>query len=215
VWTTIGAPHKLYNSTMVNAASNANRNKWVKAGREAEKGPQTTSRTPNPDGPPTKRQRPNNAPTLALHSDVIHAPFSLAALNMKYGSDAPVSLAVRDSSLSSFPSPTTSNNNDVEMVDAVTEEPTADTFTQDEALNNININDTIINTKDVGKFVSINTTDKGKATSTNSTKPALNLKSNLSDSPNTTAVTATRAAAAADVEAAHALLGFGRAGRVA
>jgi hypothetical protein len=137
VWTTIGAPHKLYNSTMVNAASNANRNKWVKAGREAEKGPHTTSRTPNPDGPPTKRQRPNNAPTLTLHNDVIRTPFSLAALNMKYGSDAPVSQAVPASSLSSFPSPTTSNNNDVEMVDAVTEEPTADTFTQDEPLNNM------------------------------------------------------------------------------
>ncbi|KAF1916598.1 hypothetical protein BDU57DRAFT_430227, partial [Ampelomyces quisqualis] len=38
VWTIIGAPHKLYNSTIVNNQSNAFRNKWVKAGREAEKG---------------------------------------------------------------------------------------------------------------------------------------------------------------------------------
>ncbi|KAH7406582.1 hypothetical protein DE146DRAFT_607246, partial [Phaeosphaeria sp. MPI-PUGE-AT-0046c] len=37
VWTVIGAPHKLYNSTLVNTQSNASRNKWVKAGREAEK----------------------------------------------------------------------------------------------------------------------------------------------------------------------------------
>ncbi|OAK94180.1 hypothetical protein IQ06DRAFT_234606, partial [Phaeosphaeriaceae sp. SRC1lsM3a] len=37
VWTTIGAPHKLYNSTLVNTQSNAYRNRWVKAGREAEK----------------------------------------------------------------------------------------------------------------------------------------------------------------------------------
>ncbi|KAJ4364173.1 hypothetical protein N0V83_009629 [Neocucurbitaria cava] len=36
LWTAIGAPHKLYNSTLVNFASNANRNNWVKAGREAD-----------------------------------------------------------------------------------------------------------------------------------------------------------------------------------
>lgn len=35
-WTTIGAPHKLYNSTLVNFVSNGQRNNWVKAGREAD-----------------------------------------------------------------------------------------------------------------------------------------------------------------------------------
>ncbi|CAO2649951.1 Nn.00g012430.m01.CDS01 [Neocucurbitaria sp. VM-36] len=47
-WTTIGAPHKLYHSTLVNSVSNANRNTWVKVGREADEA--HTSR-------PRKRQR--------------------------------------------------------------------------------------------------------------------------------------------------------------
>ncbi|KAH7347090.1 hypothetical protein BKA66DRAFT_432877 [Pyrenochaeta sp. MPI-SDFR-AT-0127] len=33
VWTILGAPHKLFNSTMINNESNANRNRWVKDGR--------------------------------------------------------------------------------------------------------------------------------------------------------------------------------------
>jgi hypothetical protein len=36
VLTTLGAPHQLYKSTIVNTVSNANRNVWVKAGREAD-----------------------------------------------------------------------------------------------------------------------------------------------------------------------------------
>lgn len=32
-WTTIGAPHKLYGSTIVNCVSNAHRGQWIKAGR--------------------------------------------------------------------------------------------------------------------------------------------------------------------------------------
>ncbi|KAF1938754.1 hypothetical protein EJ02DRAFT_514293 [Clathrospora elynae] len=39
-WTILGAPHKLYNSTLVNAVSNANRNVWVKNGRKADAGHQ-------------------------------------------------------------------------------------------------------------------------------------------------------------------------------
>jgi hypothetical protein len=57
-WTIIGAPHKLYNSTIVNTQSNAFRNKWVKAGREAEKA------TTDPDVKPApKRKRGNKALT--------------------------------------------------------------------------------------------------------------------------------------------------------
>jgi hypothetical protein len=57
-WTIIGAPHKLYNSTIVNTQSNAFRNKWVKAGREAEKA------TTDPDVKPApKRKRGNKTLT--------------------------------------------------------------------------------------------------------------------------------------------------------
>ena len=37
VWTVIGAPHKLHNSSVVNNKSNEDRNKWVKTGRAEEK----------------------------------------------------------------------------------------------------------------------------------------------------------------------------------
>ncbi|KAI4934876.1 hypothetical protein J4E85_002738 [Alternaria conjuncta] len=33
-WTTIGAPHKLYSSTIVNCVSNAHRGQWIKVGRD-------------------------------------------------------------------------------------------------------------------------------------------------------------------------------------
>ncbi|KAL1798472.1 hypothetical protein ACET3X_002509 [Alternaria dauci] len=36
-WITIGAPHKLYSSTLVNTISNAHRGKWIKDGRGADK----------------------------------------------------------------------------------------------------------------------------------------------------------------------------------
>lgn len=55
-WTTIGAPHKLYSSTLVNFVSNGQRNTWVKAGREADT--EHKSR-------PIKRQRASRA---NLHS---------------------------------------------------------------------------------------------------------------------------------------------------
>ncbi|KAF1846364.1 uncharacterized protein K460DRAFT_282684 [Cucurbitaria berberidis CBS 394.84] len=48
IWTTIGAPHKLYNSTLVNTISNGQRNNWVKVGREADEQHQKR---------PNKRQR--------------------------------------------------------------------------------------------------------------------------------------------------------------
>jgi hypothetical protein len=35
-WTIVGAPHRLYNSTLVNTVSNAHRGVWVKNGREAD-----------------------------------------------------------------------------------------------------------------------------------------------------------------------------------
>lgn len=36
MWTTIGAPHKLHNATIVNTNSNRKRNMWVKVGRQAD-----------------------------------------------------------------------------------------------------------------------------------------------------------------------------------
>ncbi|RYN73968.1 hypothetical protein AA0119_g6374 [Alternaria tenuissima] len=36
-WITIGAPHKLYSSTLVNTISNAHRGKWIKDGRGADR----------------------------------------------------------------------------------------------------------------------------------------------------------------------------------
>lgn len=35
-WTILGAPHKLYHSTLTNAVANAHRGVWVKSGREAD-----------------------------------------------------------------------------------------------------------------------------------------------------------------------------------
>jgi hypothetical protein len=76
VWTTIGAPHKLYNSTIVNTQSNAFRNKWVKAGRAAEK-----ATAPNNDGSPgvhvKKRKRADN--TTPIRGSGTFAPSPLAS----------------------------------------------------------------------------------------------------------------------------------------
>ncbi|KAF1837131.1 hypothetical protein BDW02DRAFT_645619 [Decorospora gaudefroyi] len=51
VWATIGAPHKLYCSTITNSVSNAHRGVWVKHGREADT---------NHQGRTAKRQKLNN-----------------------------------------------------------------------------------------------------------------------------------------------------------
>jgi hypothetical protein len=64
VWTTIGAPHKLYNSTIVNTQSNAFRNKWVKAGRAAEKGLAAPDNDGSPGIPGRKRRRAANTPPI-------------------------------------------------------------------------------------------------------------------------------------------------------
>jgi hypothetical protein len=64
VWTTIGAPHKLYNSTIVNTQSNAFRNKWVKAGRAAEKGLAAPDDDGSPGIPGRKRRRAANTPPI-------------------------------------------------------------------------------------------------------------------------------------------------------
>jgi hypothetical protein len=36
VWTIIGAPHRMYHSTLANAVTNAHRGVWVKTGRQAD-----------------------------------------------------------------------------------------------------------------------------------------------------------------------------------
>ncbi|KNG46722.1 hypothetical protein TW65_06565 [Stemphylium lycopersici] len=54
IWTIIGAPHKLYNNTLVNSVSNAHRGVWVKTGRKADAEHQ--ARTNN------KRQKVNHIP---------------------------------------------------------------------------------------------------------------------------------------------------------
>jgi hypothetical protein len=190
---------------MVNAASNANRNKWVKAGREAEKGPPAGLRIPKSHGSTSKRQRLNNAP--ASHYDSIHSPKSLAALYLKYNIKAPASL---DALESSSPLSNTSNSNDVEMVDADPDEPTVDTTAQDKTSTSI-IDETPNN---MNANTAINTRDEHKATFANTTNPLVKVKDELSTftSPNSTTTTTTRnsTGAAADIEAAHALLGFGR-----
>jgi hypothetical protein len=70
-WTIVGAPHKLYNSTLVNTQSNAFRNKWVKAGRQAEKG------AADPNQPVPKRKRVNKVPTSRKTPPVKPAPVLL------------------------------------------------------------------------------------------------------------------------------------------
>ncbi|KAG9194416.1 hypothetical protein G6011_04451 [Alternaria panax] len=55
-WVTIGAPHKLYSSTLVNTISNAHRGKWIKDGRGADK---------NHQDRPAKGKRNKDQPTVS------------------------------------------------------------------------------------------------------------------------------------------------------
>jgi hypothetical protein len=113
IWTIIGAPHKLYNSTLVNTASNVNRNKWVKAGREAEKGT-ILPRIPNLDGLATQRRRSYNNVTRNITAKDTTS-------RKKSGTFALPSLATVAPSSSSTSPKIVSMNEDVEMVDAVPE----------------------------------------------------------------------------------------------
>ena len=100
--------------------SNANRNIYVKVGREAEKGHPVPPRVPKPDGPATKRKRPNNAASTAGFStfspsplgpsDFIPSPYSTLMTVSPY------------STVTNSPS-STNNNNEIEMTDAVTNKP--------------------------------------------------------------------------------------------
>jgi hypothetical protein len=128
VWTTIGAPHKLYNSTVVNTQSNAFRNKWVKAGRAAEKGNTTASDDTSSDPPAKKRKRtstkaPNKgsvtftpsplASTVSSTTTATTSSTSHSNNNRNENTDSAASL--------SSISPDKSVNKDVDMVDAETD----------------------------------------------------------------------------------------------
>jgi hypothetical protein len=125
----IGAPHKLFNSSIVNTQSNAHRNKWVKAGREADKG-HTILPRPRKAEPPAKKRKVSHEhgpqPASPLATDVSTPAFTTATNN--------ISPAIRYATGAADIAAIIAADGDVEMEDAAAHDLT----TPDD--NNIQIN---------------------------------------------------------------------------
>jgi hypothetical protein len=247
VWTTIGAPHKLYNSAHVNYVSNAQRNRWVREGREADKAPDKKRQRTNesspyyePSGPAVAG--PSSSPSQPSPVSPFSDPFvSIAAENAKAdminraanpqgnsnnstaqnkskgkatvahdtyeGKGKATTITANHPLYKSLAQPVSPNTFDRRTEDAAT-------FSDEEDFHPTNIKNNA-------------TVNQNAIKSVNVTPPAVKAKSDdtdMADAPvdassttdsDTEMANAKPARPTADVEAAHALLGFGIAGRVA
>jgi hypothetical protein len=249
VWTTIGAPHKLYNSAHVNYVSNAQRNRWVREGREADKAPDRKRQRTNESslyyepfgsavaGPSSSPSTPSSFslspdPFISIaaenaNADTMDCSGNLQAnINQIIAQDKTQDKAVvstKDTYEGKGKGKATSTNNrhpyrndtqaiSPDLFDRMIEDPT--TFSYDKGFQRSNSkNHVTVNQSDLMFIDVAPPTVKAKS---DDTDVADNLVDAFSTTNNDTEMAdAKTTRPTADVEAAHALLGFGMAGRVA
>jgi hypothetical protein len=263
VWTTIGAPHKLYNSAHVNYVSNAQRNRWVREGREADKAPDQKRQRTNesssyyePSGPavagpswspsPLSLVSPSSDPFVSIAAENAEADMINLAANPQGNSNnntaqnkgkSKVTVAENAYEGKGNGKATTTTNQPLYNAKAQPVPPNpfdrrtedAVRFSDEEDFHSSNIKNKVTGNR--GGFKLINVTPpsikaKSEVTAMADTPamadaPASSSNSHvdtdvaMSDNIAATTTTTTTARPTADVEAAHALLGFGMSGRVA
>jgi hypothetical protein len=249
VWTTIGAPHKLYNSAHVNYVSNAQRNRWVREGREADKAPERKRQRTNDSslyyepfgsavaGPSSSPSPPSSFslspdPFISIAAENANADTMDCAGNMQANINQIIMqdktqdkavVSTKDTYEGKGKGKATSTNNphpyrnDAEAIppdlsDRMITDPT--TFSYDKGFQLSNSKKQVTVNQSAFKFIDVApSTVKAKS---DDTDVADNPVDTFSTTNNNTEMADTRPTRpTADVEAAHALLGFGMAGRVA